>query len=269
MRRAAGKRHHGPRGRALGRFHGQPRSDRAARRRQGTLRRQGRVEGGGAHQHRDQRIGAGAGRLGAGLPRQDPDRPRRHRQQGPPGRQCHAGGEHGGGARGGRGIGPAAVPLLRRHGPHEPAGADDERHQRRRACQQQPRPAGVHDHPGRRAEFPRSGALRRRGLPRAEEDPPRQGNAHQRGRRRRLRAERGEPRSGDPDDPGSDREGRLQTRRADRPRPGLRRERIPQGRQIPPRRRRPGADGPGVDRHPGHLVRQVPHHQHRRRHGRV
>ncbi len=57
------------------------------------------------------------------------------------------------------------------------AGADDERHQRRRARQQQPRPAGADDHPGRRAELPRSGALRRRGLPRAEEDPARQGHA--------------------------------------------------------------------------------------------
>jgi enolase len=52
----------------------------------------------------------------AGLPGQDPDRPGRHRQQEPPGRQRHAGREHGGGPRRGRRIRPAAVPLLRRHG---------------------------------------------------------------------------------------------------------------------------------------------------------
>ena len=55
------------------------------------------------------------------------------------------------------------------------------------------RPAGVHDHPGGRAELSRSGALRRRGLPRAEEDHPRQGHEHGRRRRRRLRAQRGQP----------------------------------------------------------------------------
>ena len=53
------------------------------------------------------------------------------------------------------------------------AGADDERHQRRRARQQQPRPAGVHDHPDRRAELSRGAALRRRDVPRAQEDPRR------------------------------------------------------------------------------------------------
>ena len=50
------------------------------------------------------------------------------------------------------------------------AGADDERRQRRRAREQQPRPAGADDHPGRRAELSRSAALRRRGVPCAEED---------------------------------------------------------------------------------------------------
>ena len=46
----------------------------------------------------------------------------------------------------------------------------DERHQRRRACQQQPGHAGIHDRAGRRAELPRSPALRRRSVPRAEEN---------------------------------------------------------------------------------------------------
>ena len=104
---------------------------------------------------------------------------------------------------------PAAVPLLRRHGRHAAAGADDERHQRRRARQQHPRPAGAHDHPGRGADLPRSAALRRRDLPRAEEDPPRQGHADLGRRRRRLRAQRGQPRGGDRADPGSHRQGRL------------------------------------------------------------
>ena len=69
-----------------------------------------------------------------------------------PRRQRDAGRVDGGGQGRRRGIGPAAVPLLRRLGRDADAGADDERHQRRRARQQQPRPAGVHDHPGRRAD---------------------------------------------------------------------------------------------------------------------
>ena len=52
-------------------------------------------------------------------------------------------------------------------------------------------------------------------------------------RRRRLRAQPGQPRGGDPADPGGDRQGRLQRRRADRARPGLRRQRVLQGRQVP------------------------------------
>ncbi len=238
MRRAAGKRHHGPRGGAVGRFHRLARGHRAARRRRLALRRQGRAARGRAHQHRDQRIGARARCVRAGLPRPHADRPRRHRQQEPPRRQRHAGGEHGGGARRGRRIGAAAVPLLRRHGRHADAGADDERHQRRRACQQQPRPAGADDHPAGRAELSRSGALRRRDLPRAEEDHQRARHEHRGRRRGRLRAQRGQPRGGDPADPRSHRSGRLQGRRADRHRPGLRGQRVPQGRQVRARRRR-------------------------------
>jgi enolase len=50
-------------------------------------------------------------------------------------------------------VRPAPVPLFRWHGRQPAAGADDERHQRRRARQQQPGPAGVHDHPGGRTEL--------------------------------------------------------------------------------------------------------------------
>ena len=56
---------------------------------------------------------------------------------------------------------------------------------------------------------------------------------HRGRRRRRLRAERRQPRGGDPDDPRGDREGRLRRRRADRDRPRLRGERVLQGRQVP------------------------------------
>ena len=44
--------------------------------------------------------------------------------------------------------------LLRWLGPDVAARADDERHQRRCPRQQQPRPAGIHDHPGGRAHLP-------------------------------------------------------------------------------------------------------------------
>ena len=54
------------------------------------------------------------------------------------------------------------LPLYRYVGgglrPH-PAGADDEHHQRRRACRQSGRHPGVHDHAGRRRERGRGRAL--------------------------------------------------------------------------------------------------------------
>ena len=123
----------------------------------------------------------GPGRLRASLPGQDADRPRRHRQQGAPGCQRHAGGLHGRGPRRGRRGRPAAVPLLRRHERGADARAHDERGQRRRTRQQQPRPAGTDDHPGGRAELSRSRALGCRGLPRAQENHPRQGHEHRSG----------------------------------------------------------------------------------------
>ena len=62
-----------------------------------------------------------------------------------------------------------ALPLPRRRGCGDAAGADAERHQRRRARRQLDRPAGVHGRPGRRRLVRRGAADRRRGLPRAEE----------------------------------------------------------------------------------------------------
>ena len=69
-----------------------------------------------------------------------------------------------------RGIRPAAVPLPRRRRRDAAAGAADERDQRRRAREQQDRHAGVHAGADRRADVPRGAALRRRGVPHAEED---------------------------------------------------------------------------------------------------
>ena len=63
---------------------------------------------------------------------------------------------------------PAAVALPRRRGGAHPAGADDERPQRRRARGQLGRLPGVHDRAGRRAVVRRGAAHGRRGLPRAE-----------------------------------------------------------------------------------------------------
>ena len=117
--------------------------------------------------------------------------------------------------------------------------------------------------------FREARALRRRGVPRAQEDPARQGHEHRRRRRRRLRAQRGEPRSGDPADPGSDRQGRLQA---------------PASRSrwawtAPPasstRTASTVSAGEGLTLSADEwtdmladLGRQVPDHQHRRRHGR-
>ena len=68
----------------------------------------------------------------------------------------------------GRGQRAAALPLRRRGRRARAAGADDERHQRRRPRGQQRRPPGVHGRPGRRGHVRRGAADRRRDLPRAE-----------------------------------------------------------------------------------------------------
>ena len=69
-----------------------------------------------------------------------------------------------------------------------PAGADDERHQRRRARRQHARPAGVHGRAGRRAGVRRRPAHGRRGLPRAQGAAARARPRDGRRRRGRLRA---------------------------------------------------------------------------------
>ena len=57
---------------------------------------------------------------------------------------------------------PAALSLRRRHLGAPAAGADDEHHQRRRACRQSDRLPGIHDHAGRRADLRRRPAHGRR-----------------------------------------------------------------------------------------------------------
>ena len=85
--------HHGPRRRARRRLHRLARGDRAARRRQGALPAARACCS--AVEHINTEISEavlGPRRLRAGLPRQDADRPRRHREQEPPRRQRDAGG---------------------------------------------------------------------------------------------------------------------------------------------------------------------------------
>ena len=53
---------------------------------------------------------------------------------------------------GGRILRHAALSLCRRHLGADPAGADDEHHQWRRACRQPDRLPGIHDHAGRRGD---------------------------------------------------------------------------------------------------------------------
>ena len=129
------------------------------------------------------------------------DRARRHRHQGTPRRQRAAGGFAGRGARRRARCRAAAVPLSGRRARAGDARADDEHHQRRRARQQQPRHPGVHDPAGGRAVAARGAALRRRGVPHAEEAAERAGHDHRRGRRGRLCARPAVERSGAADHP--------------------------------------------------------------------
>ncbi len=66
--------------------------------------------------------------------------------------------------------GPAALSLCRRHLGACAAGADDEHHQRRRACRQPHRHPGIHDHAGRGCDRAGRHARRVGNLPHAEEE---------------------------------------------------------------------------------------------------
>ena len=131
------------------------------------LSRQGRAEGGRRRQRRDLRGAERHGRRGPGPDRPDHDRARRHAEQEPARRQRHsrrlARLRQGGGGI----LRHAALPLRRRHLGADPAGADDEHHQWRRACRQSDRLPGIHDHAGRapRASPRRCAAARKSSTP--------------------------------------------------------------------------------------------------------
>ena len=171
----------------------------------------------------------------AGLHRPDADRARRHREQGAARRQRDPRGVVRGGQGRRRRVVAAAVSLSRRRRPDATAGAADERHQRRRAREQRDRPAGVHAGAARRADVSRGAALRRRGVPHAEEADRRQRHADDGRRRGRLRAEPAEQRGGAAAAGRGHRQGRLHARHGHRARLRLRGERVLQGRQVPAR----------------------------------
>ena len=161
---AARGRQHRPRGGAVGRLDRRARGGRAARRRQEPLSGQGRAarrstrstarsptRSSGCDAEDQGEIDAalieldGTAEQGAARRQRDPRRQPRRRQGG------------------GRCARPAALPLCRRRLGARPAGADDEHHQRRRACRQSDRLPGIHGHAGRRADAsPRRCAAARR-----------------------------------------------------------------------------------------------------------
>ena len=124
------------------------------------------------------------------------DRARRHAEQEPARRQRDPRRLAGRGARGRGGGGPAALALPRRRGGADPAGADDERAQRRRARRQLGRLPGVHGRPGRRGAVQRRAADGRRGVPPPQAAPARPRPRRRRRRRGRLRAQPGVQRGG-------------------------------------------------------------------------
>ena len=112
---------------------------------------------------------------GPGRDRRGADRARRHREQGAARRQRHPRGQPRGRQGGGGRARAAALPLCRRGRRQSAAGADDEHPQRRRPRRQRDRFPGIHGHAGRRADFRRGAALRRRDLPHAQERAARGG----------------------------------------------------------------------------------------------
>ena len=194
MRRAAGKRRDGSRGRAQRRVHRPKRSPGTARRRQSPLSGQRRIEGSRTRKQRNRPSPDRHRRFRTKLHRQSDDRTGRHRQQRPFGRKCHPGRFHGRRPRRSRRCRTAALPLPGRCRTNGHARADDERHQRRRARQQQPGHPGIHDYARRRADLPRSPALRRGSLPRPEKTVRCQRLPHHSRRRRRFRTQPEQPR---------------------------------------------------------------------------
>ena len=126
-----------------------------------------------------------ARRRGSESGRHHPHRARRDAEQGSSRRERDPRRVARDGEGGRRAGGRAALPLGRRRGRARPAGADDERRQRRRPRRQLARPPGVHDRPGRRRDVLGGAAPRRRGLPHAEEAA--RGRGHLDGGRRRGR----------------------------------------------------------------------------------
>ena len=135
----------------------------------------------------------------------------------------------------GGGVDAAALPLPWRRGPNAAACAVDERDQRRRARQQQDRPAGVHDRAAGRADLPRSVALWRGSIPHAEEADRRARHAHHGRRRGRLRARPAVQRGGAAAAGRGDRQGGVHAGQGHRAGAGLRRQRILEGRALPAR----------------------------------
>ena len=151
------------------------------------LARQGRDAGRRQRERRARLRALRDGRLRPGGRRQRAHRGGRHAEQGTARRERDsrllAG--HGEGGRGGRGQ--AALRVDRRSRGARPAGADDERRQRRRPRAELPRPAGVHDRAGRGVDLRRGPADRRRGLPDPEGAPARARASDRGGGRGRFR----------------------------------------------------------------------------------
>ena len=213
------------------------RSRRTARRRQVALSRQGRQERRRQRQRRHRESAERFQRRRPGRPRQETDRSRRLPEQRPPRRERAARRFDGERARGRRIEETAAVEISRRFASGVAAGADDEHRQRRRACRQQRRHAGIHGAAGRPAEFFRSAARRCGNFPFAEKCTEGERLEHRGRRRRRLRAGSEIERAGRRDDSRSDRQDRLSRGQGCLSRPRRRQFRILQRRRVSSRRR--------------------------------
>jgi uncharacterized protein (DUF1330 family) len=148
MRRAAGKRRDGPRGRAQRRLHRLARGPRAARRRQEAAiwaRASPRPWRTSTPRSPDAVIGLDAIRQLGAIDKTLIDADGTENKS-KPGRQRHAGRVHGLAGRRRRILDCRCTATSAASERATAARADDEHHQRRRARQQQPGPAGVHDH---------------------------------------------------------------------------------------------------------------------------
>ena len=229
-------RHHRARGRALRGEHWRARGPRAARRRKGALRRQGRAHRGGKRAQPHRAPAHGHGCRGPGGARPADDRVGWNASEEVAGRQRHSRRLSRRRPRRRHELRHSPLSLSRRGERAHAPGSVDEHPQRRGARRFQRGHPGVHGRPLGSADVHRGAAHGGGGLPCSQRRAQGARLFHRGRRRRRIRAQPEVEPGGAGGDRRGHRQGRLQARHRHGACARLRGERVLQGRQVRPGR---------------------------------